>query len=46
MGPDGCPTSADLRYEGPANQRRAKADPLSKVRLDIFFRALRLSAHR
>jgi len=46
MGPDGCPTGADLRYEGPANQRRAKADTLSKVRLNVFFRALRLSVHR
>jgi len=46
MGPDGCPTGADLRYEGPANQRRAKADTLSKVRLNVFFRALRLLVHR
>ena len=33
LGPDGCPVAADLHYEGPANQRRAKADTLSKVRL-------------
>lgn len=33
LGPDGCPVAANLHYEGPANQRRAKADTLSKVRL-------------
>ncbi|KAK9837139.1 hypothetical protein WJX81_005845 [Elliptochloris bilobata] len=31
LGPDGCPLSAHLHYEGPANQRRGKADSLSKV---------------
>ena len=32
LGPDGCPLSADLRYEDPANPRRGKADTLSKAR--------------
>jgi len=28
---DGSPTGADLAYEGPANQRRGRADLLSKI---------------
>jgi snurportin-1 len=28
---DGAPAGADLAYEGPANQRRGRADSLSKV---------------
>lgn len=32
LGPDGCPLSADLHYEGLANHRRGKADTLSKAR--------------
>jgi snurportin-1 len=29
--PDGSPAGADLAYEGPANQRRGRADVYSKV---------------
>jgi snurportin-1 len=29
--PDGSPAGADLAYEGPANQRRGRADVFTKV---------------
>lgn len=31
LNPDGSPAGADLAYEGPANQRRGRADLISKV---------------
>jgi snurportin-1 len=37
-GPDGAPVGADLEYEGAANQRRGRADPLSRI---LFQRAAR-----
>ena len=46
LGPDGCPLSADLHYEGPANPRRGKADTLSKARqLWCLSRDCQLVAH-
>jgi snurportin-1 len=37
-GPDGAPVGADLEYEGAANQRRGRADSLSRI---LFQRAAR-----
>ncbi len=31
FGPDGRPAGADLKYEGPGNERRGRADAYSKV---------------